>query len=235
MDFVVAIAAVVSPMTTRLHTEGRPEELREMFLKWSKVALSVTLLVGLFLIVFGGRFIGWWIDPAFERPSGRVLQILMVSSLVFLPVRGVALPVVMGLGKPRIPTIAFLAAGLLNLVLSVWWIRPLGLAGVALGTAVPNVLFAVVVLAVACRELGISLSAYVWYVVPRAALGGVPILAWLLWLKLGLAVESITGLVAAGSTMLVLFGVTWIFFVYRHDPYVNLRPHLLRLRMGTRT
>ena len=62
-------------------------------------------MAGLFLIVFGPTFIGWWIDPSFEGPSGQVLQILMVSSLVFLPVRGVALPILMGLGKPKIPAI----------------------------------------------------------------------------------------------------------------------------------
>jgi len=234
MDFVIAIAAVVSPMATKLHTEGNAEELREIFLKWSKVALSLSLLAGLFLIVFGGRFIGWWIDPTFEAPSGHVLQILMLSSLVFLPVRGVALPVLMGMGRPRIPTIAFLAAGLLNVALSVWLIGPLGLAGVALGTAIPNILFAVIVLTVACRELAIAPATYVKYVVPRAALGGLPILALLLWFKLGLHVDSIAGLVAAGSTMVLLFGFTWVFFVYRHDPYVDLRPHLMRFRMGSR-
>jgi O-antigen/teichoic acid export membrane protein len=234
MEFVIAIAAVVAPAATRLHTEGKVDELREIFLRWSKVALSLNLLVGLFLFVFGGQFIGWWIDPSFEGPSGRVLQILMLSSLVFLPVRGVALPVLMGLGKPRIPTIAFLLAGLLNVALSVWWARPFGLAGVALGTAVPNVLFAIVVLTVACRELGITLVTYVKYVVPRAALGAVPVLAWLLWFKLVVHVESMRGLVAAGTTMVVLFGITWVFFVYRRDPYVNLGPHLMRLRVGSR-
>jgi O-antigen/teichoic acid export membrane protein len=234
MDFVVAIAAVVAPMTTKLNTEGHKAELREMFLKWSKVAVSLTIMAGLFLIILGPRFIAWWIDPSFERPAGQVLQILMVSSLVFLPVRGVALPVLMGLGKPRTPTFAFLAAGLMNLVLSILFIGPLGLPGVALGTAIPNVLFAVVVLAVACRELGIAVATYLKYVVPRAAVGGLPILALLLWCKLGLGVQTFTGLVAAGSAMVLLFSITWVFFVYRDDPYVDLRAHLIRVRAWSR-
>jgi hypothetical protein len=52
----------------------------------------------------------------------------------------------------------------------------------------------------------------------------------LLWFRLGLQVQSLPGLMAAGSVMVVLFGITWIFFVYRQDPYVDLRPHLGRLR-----
>ena len=234
MDFISSIAAVVSPMATKLNTEGKAADLREIFLKWSKAALSLTIMAGLFLIVFGPRFIGWWIGPSFEDPAGEVLQILMVSSLVFFPVRGVAVPILIGLGKPKVPAVAYLAAGLLNLGLSMLLIRPFGLSGVALGTAIPNVLFALVVLTVACRELEISLAHYLHYVVPRAAVGALPVFALLLWFKLGLHVQSITGLVAAGSAMVLLFGVTWVFFVYRDDPYVDLRPHLVRLRAWSR-
>ena len=230
MEFIIAIAAVVAPMATKLNTEGKLDELREIFLTWSKVALSLTLAAALFLVVFGPRFIGWWIDPSFEQPSGRVLQILTVSCLAFLPVRGVALPIMMGLGRPKAPTFGFLAAGVLNVVLSVALVEPLGLVGVALGTAIPNMLYAAFVLAITCRELRIPLSTYAGYVAPRAILGAAPVLALLLWFKLGLRVESIAGLMAAGSAMSVLFGLTWILFVYRNDPYVDLRPRLTRLR-----
>src|SRR5204863_852050 len=125
MDFTIAIAAVVAPMATKLNTERRRDELAEMFLKWSKISLSLSLMAGLFLIVLGPRFIAWWIAPDFELPSGSVLDILMISSFVYLPVRGVALPILMGLGKPRTPTFAFLGAGVLNLVLSIVLARPL--------------------------------------------------------------------------------------------------------------
>jgi len=229
MDFSLAIAAVVSPTATKLKTEGRVEELAATFLTWSKVALSLCICAGTFLIVLGPKFIGWWIDPSFEEPSGVVLQILMVSSFAFLPVRAVALPVLVGLGKPLTPTIAYLAAGVLNLALSIVLARPLGLAGVALGTAIPNVLFAIVVLVAACRELDIRVVSYLRYVVPRAALGSLPIVAVLLWFRLGLQVDAIGGLAAAGGATVLLFAAIWVLFVYRDDPFVDPGPYLLRL------
>lgn len=232
MEFVIAIAAVVSPMATKLSAEGRLDELRDIFLKWSKVAFSLTILAGLFLIVLGPAFLGRWIDPSFEEPGGRVLQILMLSSFLFLPARGVALPILMGLGKPKAPTIAFLIAGLLNLLISVTLARPLGLTGVALGTAIPNVLFAIVVLVLACRELGITVAVYTRYVIPRASFGAVPVLALLLWFKLGLQVHDMPGLIAAGSAMVVVFALTWILYVYRDDPYVDLWSRVMRFRLG---
>src|SRR5467141_4451875 len=194
MEFLVAIAAVVMPMATRLQTQGKKAELQEIFLKWSKIALSLTLGAGLFLIVLGPRFIASWVDPTFERPAGDVLQVLMVSYLIFLPVRGVALPILMGLGKAGLSTIGFLVAGVLNLGLSILLVRPLGLAGVALGTAIPNVLFAGAVLLQACRELDVPVMHFLRYVLPRATLGALPILALLLWFRLGLDVQSLGGL-----------------------------------------
>jgi len=184
--------------------------------------------------VLGPRFIGWWIDASFEGPAGAVLQILMISSLIFLPVRGVALPVLMGLGKPVLPSLTFLGAGVLNLVLSLVLARPLGLVGVALGTAIPNVLFAAVVLIVACRELGIGVFEYLRYVVPRTVLGGLPVLIALLWFKLGLAVHSLAGLVTAGVSVCFLFAVLSVFFVYRNDPYLDLRGEVARLVVRSR-
>jgi O-antigen/teichoic acid export membrane protein len=234
MEFIVAIAAVVMPTATKLKTQGRSAELRDVFLKWSKIALSLTMMAGLFLIVLGPRFIAWWIGPAFETPSGQVLQILMVSYVIFLPVRGVALPILMGLGKPGLPTIGSLIAGVLNLGLSILLVRPLGLAGVALGTAIPNVLLAAAVFLQACRELGTPVGEYVRYVFPRAALGAFPVLALLLWLKLDREVRSLGELAGAGVAMALLFGVTWVFYVYRNDPYVDLRGRLARLWVGSR-
>jgi O-antigen/teichoic acid export membrane protein len=228
VEFTLAIAAVVSPMATRLDTAGRREELTAVFLKWSKISLSFTLFAGLFLIVLGPRFIGWWIEPAYERPAGAVLQILMISCFAFLPVRGVALPILMGLGKPRAPTIAFLGAGVLNLVMSLALAKPFGLVGVAVGTAIPNVLFAGFVLVVTCRELGIGVPVYLAYVVPRATVGAIPPLALLMWFKFGIQVQTIAGLVAAGAAMSAVFGLIWMVFVYRGDPYVDLTPRLPR-------
>jgi O-antigen/teichoic acid export membrane protein len=233
LSFVVGIAAVVSPMATALSSQGKNDELREMFLKWSKLSLSLTIPIALFLIVLGPRFIGLWIGPEHGGPSGEVLQVLTLSCFVFLPARGVVLPILMGLGKARVPTIAFLIAGVVNLLLSAALARPFGLVGVAIGTAIPNVVFALLMIVLTCRELKMTLLEYTQYVVPRAALGAVPVLALLMWFKAGLGVTGFPGLATAGVAMGVAFVFIWVLFVYRDDPYVDVRP-LLRLRAWSR-
>jgi hypothetical protein len=90
------------------------------------------------------------------------------------------------------------------------------------------------VLVVACRELEIPVAHYLAYVVPRAMLGAMPLAAVLIWFRLGNGVEGLVGFAAAGSAMLVVFAITWVFFVYRNDRLVDLRPHLMRLRVWAR-
>lgn len=228
IDFVVAIAAVLMPMATKLKTEDRTSELREIFLKWSKIAFSLTIPCGLFLIVLGPRFIAWWISPSFEEPAGVVLQILMLSGLVFLPVRGVAQPILMGLGKVGVPTGAFLVAGVFNLVLCIVLVKPFGLVGVAIGTAIPTVLLSLVMLVFACRVLSVSLLTYFRYVILRATLGAIPLLALLLWFQITFEVRSLKGLLGSGFATVLSFVLIWVLFVYRHDPYLALPGRLDR-------
>jgi O-antigen/teichoic acid export membrane protein len=222
MEFVSAIALVVMPTATRLHTIGDLPALRAVFLKWSKITFSLTLLSGSFLLVLGPRFLVWWLGPDFEGPTGRVLRILMFSYLIFLPVRGVAQPILMGIGKPAHPSIAFVIAGLLNVALSLLWVRSFGLDGVAWGTAIPNILLALAILHFTCRELQLPLTEYFRHVMGRALIGSIPGFAFLWWALTRLDVRGLIPLAASGITVTGIFGLVWLMYVYRNDPHVNL-------------
>lgn len=225
---LIAVGAVVMPTATRLATTGSREELRDMFLKWSKICLSLVLLVGSYLLVLGPAFLGAWVGPEFVQRSGLVLQVLMVSFLFYLPVRGVSLPLLMGLGKPRVPALTLLGMGVLNVLLSLFLVRTHGILGVALGTALPNVLFALVVLVVACRELEVPLGRWVGYVATRPLIGALLPLAFLCAVRFGLEPRGFVPLIAAGVGSVLLFALVWIFFVYRGDRLLDLRGLLLR-------
>lgn len=219
---VLGIGVVIMPFATRLRASGDTSGLNAAFLKYSKLALSLSMVVGLYLVVLGPEFLSWWLGDKYDPISGRLTQLLMLSFFAFLPVRGVALPMLMGLGKPNKPAYAFLAMGLGNLVLSVLLVKPYGLVGVALGTAIPNVLFALYVLGLACAETGVSLGRYLAYVWVRPLVGSAAPLAFLAWCKWGLEVQGFAGVFGAGVAMVAVFGVTWVLFVYRGDPYFDL-------------
>jgi len=231
VEFLVAIGAVVMPTATKLRVQERTAELEEVFFKWSKVAMTLTVLACLFLAVLGPEFVAAWLNqPEYKAPGEEILPLLMASCVFFLPVRGVGLPLLMGLGKPGVPTIAFLVAGVLNLSLSVLLAPLMGLRGVALGTALPNVIFAFVVGAYACRVAGVSSMRYLLYVVPRVLLGSLPALAFVLWLKLMVGIEGRLEVIMAGVSTCLVFAACAVFLIWRKDPYVDPMRFLERLR-----
>ncbi len=230
-SLLIGVGAVVMPMATRLQATGEEPLLRAVFLKWSKICLSIVLMIGIYLIVAGPDFLGVWVGPEFREPSGRVLQVLMLSFLVYLPVRGVALPILLGLGRPRAPAIGLLVMGIVNLGLSLALVRPFGILGVALGTAIPNVVFALFVLWLACKDLGVPLAEYAKYVIVRAAIGAMLPLSALLVFRETIGLGSWPELIAGGAAFVALFSTTWYLFVYRGDAHVTLP----RLRNGSGT
>ncbi|HEX3346344.1 MAG TPA: polysaccharide biosynthesis C-terminal domain-containing protein, partial [Polyangiaceae bacterium] len=211
-------------------------ELRTLFLKWSKIAFSLSLAAGAYLLVLGPEFIGWWMGPSFAAPSGRVTRVLMAAFLLFLPARGVASPMLMGLGRAAFPSFAFLALGLLNVALSVALVKPFGIVGVALGTAIPGVLFSLAVAWFACLAANVRVGEYVQYVLVRPTLGAVPAVFALLVMKsvlhdVGFGASrwaELGRLVICGLTLVGVLLPTSLFLVYRDDPHVELPARLER-------
>jgi O-antigen/teichoic acid export membrane protein len=144
------------------------------------------------------------------------------------------MPLLMGVGKPRTPALAFIAAGVLNLALSILLVKPFGLAGVAVGTAIPNLLFGWFVLHMACRELEIGMPRCLWYIAGKPAISAIPVIGLLLWCRYALDVQSLLGLAMAGAAAMIAFAAIFAVFAYRDDPYVNLKTYLPRLRGWSR-
>jgi O-antigen/teichoic acid export membrane protein len=225
-QFMIGIGTVVMPLAVRLKARGALDELRAVFFKWSKISLSIVGCIGLYLAVLGPEFLGTWIAPAYETESGPITQILMPSFAMYLTVRAVALPVLLGVGRPARAVVGLVVMGAVNLAVSMVLVQTHGIVGVAVATAVPNVAYAAWLLYLTCLELDTRVGAYLRYVVMRPVVGMLPSLAFLLTLKLGVGIEGWGELIAAGVGMVAIYCATWVFFVYRGDAHLDLRAEL---------
>jgi|688.fasta_scaffold01819_18 O-antigen/teichoic acid export membrane protein len=222
MQLLISVGAVVMPMATRLKTSGETQALRAIFLRWSKLSLSLVLLTGGYLMVLGPEFLAWWVGEEYRKPSGDVLRVLMLSFFFYLPVRGVALPILMGLGKPRAPALCLLVMGVANLGISLALVGPQGIFGVAIGTALPNLAFAVIVLYLACKELEVGIGEWLVQSALKPLLGAcLPVLALILAAQLS-GWGGFGALVAFGVGYVALFALIWFAWVVRGDPDLDL-------------
>lgn len=223
IGLMIGIGAVMMPTATKLAAQGKPTELVPILERWMRIGLSLQLLVCGYLIFFGPEFLGRWIAPEYETLSGPITQVLAISFIVFLPVRAVGLSALLGLGQARKPAIGLLIMGVCNLLLSIVLVKPLGILGVALGTAVPNVIYASWLLRDLCREVGISMGRMLIDLFRRVPLGLVPPVALALLMKGRVSSDSWLTILGAGALWTLAFGLSWGLYVYRGDPHLDLR------------
>lgn len=223
-EMIIGIGQVVMPMAVRMKALNQIHGLKDVFLKWSRIALGLSLMVCVWLFAFGPAFIRWWIGkPEFDADAaGQVLRINCLGFILFLPVRGVALPTLLGLGKTKLASLSLFGMGVLCVALSLLLVDRLGLDGVALGTAVPIVLFAAAIAMIACRELGVPFLHWLRYVYLKPAIGLIPVagLVYVLWRWM--EVEGFWKLLLSGVLTVGGFAAVWVLFVHRGDPHVDL-------------
>lgn len=223
INLLLAIGMVLMPMAATESKRGNLPAVRDAFLRWSKVAATLVFMIGGYLIVVGPAFLEWWLGGVYVPESGRLLRILMVSFFLFLPVRGVVLPTLMGVGKAKWPGLGLLGMGIANLLLSLALIGPYGLRGVALGTAIPNVVFSLTFAVAACRVLDVRIVDWVGYAFARTVVATLAAGGALYGVDRIAPIEGFFPLVAGGLGYCALFGVLVVYFVYRDDRYVDLR------------
>jgi len=230
IGLMLGIGAVMMPTATRLAAQGRRSELVPILERWMRIGLTLQLLVCGYLVAFGPEFVGRWIDVKYESLSGPITQVIGLSFIVFLPVRAVGLSALLGLGKAKRPAIGLLVMGLANLVLSLALVKPFGILGVALGTAIPNVIYAVWLLRELCNELEISMRKLLMDLLHRIPLGLLPPVALAIFMKSHVGPDSWPMILGAGVLWSLVFGLSWGFYVYRGDPHLDLRIVIAKLR-----
>jgi O-antigen/teichoic acid export membrane protein len=147
---------VLMPLASQLHAENDQRRLRQLYIISTRLTLASFLPLGLGVILLAKPFLTAWVGIAYAPYAGLVL--LLVCASLFDTLMWPASSILQGMARHRLLAISAIASGLLNLAISVALVRPLGLAGVALGTLIPTILECLFfVTPYSIRVVGISL------------------------------------------------------------------------------
>jgi O-antigen/teichoic acid export membrane protein len=136
----------------------RQDRLQMILVNGTKLSLALAAPLCLGLIVLADPLIKSWVGSQFSD-SVLPTQILLAVVLIRISTASANL-ILKGAGLHRLLTYANATTAVVNLVLSIMLIRPLGLVGVALGTMIPvSVSAAFVIYPAACRRVGLSVTA----------------------------------------------------------------------------
>lgn len=196
---------VLSPTASELDTLGEKGKLHAMLISGAKYSVLICWPVLFALIVFGGCLLVTWMGPRYES-AARIITILALPTLIALP-QSAASSVLFGVSRHRGVVLLALLNAVLNLGLSLLWVRPWKLEGVALGTAVPLVLVSGVATGVyASRALDMPFARYAWNGLLR------PGLVSLSFLVPALLLRAVWRPIGWGP-LIVAVGIPWLIFV----------------------
>jgi len=147
-----ALSQTITPRASALDGAGESAELERVIVRTAAQATYVVLPITVTFIVRGQSFLGLWMGPSYAGPSGQVLTILSVA-LSFAAARQVVAGATIGLNRHRLLVPFYLTEGVINLGLSLYWVRVWGIEGVALGTTVPNLVTTTLVIPWVLRRL----------------------------------------------------------------------------------
>src|SRR5690606_12641860 len=149
-----------NPLASHLKELRRSAELKFAFLLGVKAVVILTIAAGGAFVMLGDRFIHLWMGPEFAGPAGTVLRILACGILVASP-QYIFGAVLYGVSRHQITAKLRIGEAIVNLGLSIWLVQIMGVAGVALGTAIPSAIVGALILPrLACPIVGVKLPEY---------------------------------------------------------------------------
>ena len=182
-EVVSSLAQIFVPLSSQSHATGDVAALRKIFVAGNRACALVIFPIAAMLAVLGKSAIEAWVGPRYVQSGYPVLMILLIPSTIMLA-QSASGRILYGMAKHKTWAWIVLAEGIANLVLSMLLVRPYGIVGDALGTAIPltcSMLFFMP--GHLCRLLGIRLRTYVTeaFLLPLGLC--IPLVVSLLWMR----------------------------------------------------
>ncbi len=173
-QIVTAMTTTFTPLASTFDAQGSHEHLRELLIQGTRAALIISLPICAGLFFRGHTFIRLWMGEQYARPSGTVMQILLLS-VIFTCANEACGGIVYGMEKHKRIAFWTLGEAAANIALSVVLVRQIGIYGVALGTTIPSVIIQLLLWPrYISAVVGISIRTYLWQGWFRAALSIMP-------------------------------------------------------------
>lgn len=133
---LVAVSDSAIPACVELYKLGELERLKTIFLQIMRVTLGAAFCVAVTAGVFNRDFVGLWVGGT--SYGGNLLTLVFAFVLIHRTAMQVSSVVVISTGRIRGVAIMSMVEAALNLALSLLLAKPLGILGVALGTAIAS-------------------------------------------------------------------------------------------------
>jgi O-antigen/teichoic acid export membrane protein len=166
-DFMISLLGILAPWFSRLFGSKDYAAMRKVLAFGTKISVSTATIITSILLLYGKPFIVIWMGTnyldaywvLFFLATAAFCEVSQFPSMSYL----------YGVSRHRFLAYITLGEAALNVVLSLYLVRIIGIAGVALGTTIPCFAVRLFIQPVyVCRHAGLSLKRYYFSLFGRA-------------------------------------------------------------------
>ena len=136
----ISISQTYVPAVSVIEATGDMAKVRELYISGTKYMMIVSNLFSMGVLILGGIFISLWMGPKYRELGEAVLIILFINQY-FLGPQQISYSILQGLSKQKYYAYMSIVVSVLNLILSIILVKKWGIVGVALGAAIPQIIF----------------------------------------------------------------------------------------------
>jgi O-antigen/teichoic acid export membrane protein len=227
-NVVSSLANIFTPMSSHFHATGDHAQLRKMFLSGNRACALVMFPMVVVLVVMGKSVIEAWVGPQYVT-SYSVLLILLIPSALYES-QSISTRILLGMSLHKTLAYIVLMEGVANLILSIALVRPLGIVGDAIGTAIPLLCTAILFLPRhMCRQLGIPVRKFIVESYFYPAILCIPMILVLLLMQRSFYAHHYPQLVINLLAGLAAYGIGLAWFILTREPLgIRLRGKMSR-------
>ena len=159
---LVAVAAfnvVLMPVSAGYDAQADLARQRRLLLLGTRASFAAAIFIATIFLAYGGQIIHIWVGSGFELAA--IVLAILTFPLITQASQTTTLMVMQGMAKHKNLSLIYLVEALANLILSLILVRPLGMIGVALGTALTSTFSSLIAQPIyVCRVLSLGLADY---------------------------------------------------------------------------
>jgi O-antigen/teichoic acid export membrane protein len=212
-EVVEGLAQLFVPMSSHSEATGNVNRLRLILIAGNRFCAFIIFPLCALLVILGKSVIEVWVGKRYVAQSYPVLLLMLIPSTLMLSQLASG-RLLVGSGKHRTWAVMTLVEGVANLVLSILLVRPYGIIGDALGTAIPLSATAIFFLpAHVCRKVQVSLGFFLRQAYTLPLVLCAPLIVTLLLMKRWFVPHTYLQLLAHVTIAAAVYGLalSWAF------------------------
>jgi O-antigen/teichoic acid export membrane protein len=227
-NVVTSLANIFTPMSSHFHATGDYAQLRKIFVSGNRACALVMLPLTVVLVVMGKSVIEAWVGPRYV-PSYVVLLILLIPTAIYES-ESISSRILFGMSLHKTLAYVVLMEGVANVILSIALVRPLGIVGDAIGSAIPMLCTSLFFLPRhVCRQLNIPVRKFVVDAYFFPVMLCLPMIFVLVLMQRYFYAHRYPQLILNLLVGLSVYGIGVLWFVLAREPAgIELRSKMLR-------